>query len=131
MNLNFETSGSDCSNCCLLFCSVLYKQPLYFVGHDIKVQVNIEIQLHGLSMFSVKTKIYGVSIINPVLWLLMKHLVIGQHQKAPNFLAFHWSPHSSLVSIGQHFVITNIDTKIEIEGDLNTESNQAVRCSGV
>ena len=38
------------------------------------------------------------SIINPALSLLMKHLVIGQHQKASNFSAFHWSPHSSLVS---------------------------------
>ena len=29
-------------------------------------------------------------------------------QKAPNFLAFHWSPHGSLVSIGQHFVTTRV-----------------------
>ena len=41
-------------------------------------------------------------IINPVQSPLMKHLVIGQRQKAPNFSAFHWSPHGSLVSIGQH-----------------------------
>ena len=40
------------------------------------------------------------SIINPALWLLIKHLVIGQHQKAPNFSAFHWSPQDRLVSIG-------------------------------
>ena len=39
-------------------------------------------------------------IINPALSLLMKHLVIGQRQKAPNFSAFHWAPHGSLVSIG-------------------------------
>ena len=45
-------------------------------------------------------------IINPAPSLLMKHLVIGQRQKAPNFSAFHWSPHGSLVSIGQHFVTT-------------------------
>ena len=37
-------------------------------------------------------------IINPALWLLMKHLVIGQRQRAPNFSAFHWSPHGSLVT---------------------------------
>ena len=43
-------------------------------------------------------------IINPALSLLMKQLVIGQFQKAPNFLAFHWSPHGSLASVGQHFV---------------------------
>ena len=48
------------------------------------------------------------SIINPALSLLMKHLVIGQRQKAPNFSAFHWSPCSSLVSIGQHFVTTRV-----------------------
>ena len=29
------------------------------------------------------------SIINPALSLLMKHLVIGQRQKASNFSAFH------------------------------------------
>ena len=59
-------------------------------------------------MFAVKAKIYGVPIINPALLLLMKHLAIGQRQKAPNFSGFHWSPHSSLVSIGQHFVATRV-----------------------
>ena len=44
------------------------------------------------------------SIISPALLILMKHLVIGQRQKAPNSSTFHWSPHCSLVSIGQHFV---------------------------
>ena len=48
-------------------------------------------------MLAVKAKVYGLSKINPVLSLLMKHLVIGQRQKAPNFSAFHWSPHGSLV----------------------------------
>ena len=48
------------------------------------------------------------SIINPALLLLMKHLVIGQHQKAPNFSAFHWSPHGSMISIGQRFVSTRV-----------------------
>ena len=46
------------------------------------------------------------SIINPALSFMMKHLVIGQRQKAPNFSALHWSRHGSRVSIGQHFVIT-------------------------
>ena len=50
-----------------------------------------------------------LSILNPVLSVLMKHLVIiGQRQKAPNFLAFHWSQHGSLVSTGQHFVTTRV-----------------------
>ena len=33
----------------------------------------------------------GCFIINPAVSLLIKHLVIGQRQKAPNFSAFHWS----------------------------------------
>ena len=41
------------------------------------------------------------SIFDP---MLRKHLVIGQRRKAPNFSAFYWSPHDSLVSIGQYFV---------------------------
>ena len=49
------------------------------------------------------------SIISPAISLLMKHLVIGQRQKtAPNFSAFHWSPHGSLVSIGQHFITMRV-----------------------
>ena len=60
------------------------------------------------------------SIHNPALSLLMKHLVIGKRQKAPNFFSFHWSPHGTLVAIGQHFVTTNINTKIKIKADLNT-----------
>ena len=74
------------------------------------------------------------SIISPVLSLLMKHLVIGQHQKAPNFSTFHWSPHGSLVSIGQHFVTTRVvhlpnrtERSIINEADLITESDQAVQ----
>ena len=46
------------------------------------------------------------SIINPALSLLMKHLVIGQRQKALNFSSFNWSPHSSLVSNGQNLPVT-------------------------
>ena len=48
------------------------------------------------------------SINNTALSLLMKHLVIGQRLKTPNFSAFHWSPCDSLVSIGQHFVATRV-----------------------
>ena len=47
-------------------------------------------------------------IINPALSLLIKHLDIGRRQKAPNFSAFHWSPHGSLVSISQHFVTSMV-----------------------
>ena len=48
------------------------------------------------------------SIINPALSRLVKHPVIGQRQKAPNFSAFHWSPTGGLVSISQHFVTTRV-----------------------
>ena len=46
----------------------------------------IQSKLHDPSMFAVKAK------INPALSLLMKHLLIGQRQKAP-FSALHRSPH--------------------------------------
>ena len=64
-------------------------------------------------------------IINPALSLLTKHLVIGQRRKAPNFSAFHWSPHGSLVSIGQYFVTTRVvHLPKRTETSLITESDQ-------
>ena len=66
------------------------------------------------------------SINNPALSLLMKHLVIGQRQKAPNFSAFHWSPYGSLVSIGQNFVTTKVvHLPKRTETSLITESDQS------
>ena len=66
------------------------------------------------------------SIINAALSLLMKHLVIDQRQKAPNFSAFHWSPHGSLVSIGQHFVTTRVvHLPKRTKTSLSTESDKA------
>ena len=66
------------------------------------------------------------SINSPALSLLMKHLVISQRLKTPNFSAFHWSPRDSLVSIGQHFVATRAvhlpkctETSLIIESDQN------------
>ena len=101
---------------------------------NVKAKIN---GVHGPSMFAVKVKIYGVSIINPPPSLLMKHLVIGQCQKAPYFSTFHWSPHGSLVVIGQHIVTTRVvhlpkraETSLiteATEADLITESDQAVR----
>ena len=79
-------------------------------------------------------------IIKPAQSLLMKHLVIGQRQKAPDFSAFHWSPRGNLVSIGQHFVITRVvhlpkrtetslitESVIKLVSDLITKSDQAVQ----
>ena len=47
-------------------------------------------------------------LFNSALSISMKHLVIGQRLKAPNFSVFHWSPHGSLYSIGQRFVTTRV-----------------------
>ena len=55
----------------------------------------------------------------------MRHLVIGQRQKAPNFSAFHWSPHCCLITIGQHFVTTRVvHLPKRAETSLITESDQ-------
>ena len=55
----------------------------------------------------------------------MRHPVIGQRQKAPNFSAFHWSPRGNLVSAGQHFVITRVvNLPKRIETSLITESDR-------
>ena len=56
----------------------------------------------------------------------MRHLVIGQRQKAPNFSAFHWSPHSCLITIGQHFITTRVVHLLKrTETSLITESDQS------
>ena len=66
------------------------------------------------------------SIINPALSLFMKHLVIGQRQKATNLSAIHWSPHGNLNSIGQHFVTTIVVHLPErTETSLFTESDRS------
>ena len=60
-----------------------------------------------------------------VLSLFMKHVVVGQGQKAPNFSAFQWSPYGSLVSIGQHFVTTRVVHLAKMtETSLNTKIGQ-------
>ena len=56
----------------------------------------------------------------------MRHLVIGQRQKAPNFSAFHWSPHGCLITIGQHFVTTRVvHLSKRTETSFITESDQS------
>ena len=56
----------------------------------------------------------------------MRHLVIGQRQKPPNFSAFRWSPHSCLITIGQHFVTTRVvHLPKRTETSLITESDQS------
>ena len=73
-----------------------------------------------------RRKFMECSIISLVPPLLLKHLVIGQCQKASNFSDFHWSPHGSLVSIGQHFVTTRVvHLPKRTETSLITESDQS------
>ena len=73
-----------------------------------------------------RRKFMVCSINNPALSLFMKHLVIGQRLKTPNFLAFHWSARGSLVSIGQHFVATRVVyLPKSTETSLITESDQS------
>ena len=66
------------------------------------------------------------SVNNPALSLLMKHLIIGQRPKPPNYSDFHWSLHGSLVSIGQNFVTTRVvHLPKRTEKSLITESDQS------
>ena len=74
------------------------------------------------------------SINSPALLLLMKHLVIGQRLKTPNFSAFHWSPRGSLVFIGQHFVATRVvhlpkstETRLIAESDQSGPNHQLLQ----
>ena len=79
-------------------------------------------------MFAVKAKFYGVIYNQSSSDAFDETSIIGQRQKVPIFSAFHWSPHGSLVSIGQHFVTTRIvHLPKRTETSLITESDQAVR----
>ena len=85
---------------------------------------------------SLRRKFIECSINNPALSLLMKHLVIGQRLKTPNFSAFHWSPRGSLVSIGQHFVATRVvhlpkstETSLISESDQSGPNHQLLQLS--
>ena len=69
---------------------------------------------------------------------MMKHLVIGQRKKAPNFSAFYWAPHGSLVSIGQHFVTTRVvhlpkrtETSLITKSDHSGPNHQLLQLSTV
>ena len=64
----------------------------------------------------------------------MGHLVIGQRQKAPNFSAFHWSPHGCLITIGQHFVTTRAvhlpkrtETSLILDSDQSRANHQLLQ----
>ena len=66
----------------------------------------------------------------------MKHLVIGQRLKTPNFSAFHWSPCGSLVSVGQNFVTTRVvhlpkrtETSLVAESDRSEPNHRLLHLS--
>ena len=66
------------------------------------------------------------SIIQLALSILMKHIIIGQRKKAPNFSAFHLSSHNRMVSIGQHIVTSRVvHLPKRTETSLITESNRS------
>ena len=95
-----------------------------FVPLGFEENIVMKNKLNGPSMFAVKVKIYGV-IYNQSI-ALVKHLVIGQRQKALFFSAFHWSPHGSLVSIGLYFVTTRVvHLPKRTETSLITESDRS------
>ena len=72
-----------------------------------------------------RRKFMVCSIIQIARSILMKHLVIGQRQKIPNFSAFHWSLHGRMVSIGQHFVSTRVvHLPKRVETSLITKSDR-------
>ena len=82
-------------------------------------------------MFAVQAKFMECSVVNPALSFLIKNLVVGQPQKAPNFSSFHWSSHGCLVSIGQNFVTTRIvylqkrtETSFITESDRSTPNHR-------
>ena len=60
--------------------------------------------------------------------------MIGQRQNAPNFSAFHWSPHGCLITIGQHFVTTRVvhlpkrtETSLITGSDQSTANHQLLQ----
>ena len=83
-------------------------------------------KLHGLSMFAVKAKIYGVIYNQSRSIAFDETSSCWSEQKAPYFSAFHWSPHGSLISIGQHFVTTRVmHLPKRTETSLITESDRS------
>ena len=66
------------------------------------------------------------SIIQLALSILNETSSYWSAPKAPNFSAFHWSPHGRVVSIGQHFVSTRVvHLPKRTETSLITESDQS------
>ena len=113
------------------------RETIARMSHDHRANVLNHSQLHGPSMFAVKTKIYGVSYNQSNSIAFDETSSYWWAPKAPDFAAFYWSPHGSLVSIGHLFVTTRVvylskrtETSLiteSDEADLITESDRAVR----
>ena len=59
-------------------------------------------------MFAAKAKIYRVLYKQSSSIAFDETSSYWSAPKTPDFLAFHWSPRGSLVSIGQHFVAARV-----------------------
>ena len=79
-------------------------------------------------MFAVKAKIYGVFYNQSSSIAFDVTSSYWSAPKTPDFSAIHWSPHGSLVSIGQYFVTTRVVHLLQkTETSLITESDRTRR----
>ena len=86
--------------------------------------------LHGPSIFAVKAKIYGVLYNQASSIAFDETLVSAKKLLISRFFIGHWSPHGSLVSIGQHFVIMRVvHLPKRTETTLITESDKKSVCA--
>ena len=77
-------------------------------------------------MCAVKAEIYGVLYNQSRSVAFDETSSYWSAPTAPYCLAFHWSPHGSLVPIGQHFIIIRVvHLQKRTETSLNTESDQS------
>ena len=117
---NFDTKEKSLIKHCV--CSNFFVSVLRFLSVcTIKHSEDCTVRLCP----PLRRKFMVCSIIQLALSILMEHLGTGQHQKARNFSAFHWSPHGRMVSIGQHFVTTRVvHLPKRTETSLITESDK-------
>ena len=82
--------------------------------------------MHGPSLLPDKAKFTVCSIIKLATIAFDETSSYWSAPKAPNFSAFHWSPHVCLITIGQHFVTTRVvHLPKRTETSLITESDQS------
>ena len=77
-------------------------------------------------MLAVKAKFYGMPYNQSSFIAFDETSTYWSAPKTPYFKAFHWSPHGSLVSTGQHLVTTRVvHLPKRTENTLITESDQS------